>query len=255
VSLDAPKESFIVVILLLYNVSVFIYQHYQKQQYKHAREAILTNASVQRYFLDKFDLDLVGSRLKLQKTGKKKSRSRSKKGKEEESSVSDELQRLRDTVTDEQLNKAISELNIVVVGWTGGQPTLQDSALRMPLAILNVLQLIVFQIRFFVKYHVLKQRYSDGDREYLCRTHFKLSQEEWDAATEEYRNDLMNKPGPWRKKRKGRQGSSTASSNASGNSPQNDSGDEKDGDNASDSGDDGDETDEQKRGRSRRRRR
>merc|ERR1712228_307296 len=62
VSLDSPVESPIVVLVLLYLGIAYVVLHYQRQQQKQCKKAILGNATVIRYYWEKKKIDLTGKK-------------------------------------------------------------------------------------------------------------------------------------------------------------------------------------------------
>eukprot|EP01083_Nonionella_stella_P080340 220764_1 len=191
-ALNSPVESPILVVLFLYLGIAYVVLYYQRQQQKQCKDAILKNMSVIRYYWDEKKIDLTGKKKKSPKKGKKRGR----KDKASTQSVCE----IKDAIGIDEVNELISTLNLSVPGWKNTEPTYKQALIDTVTSVLWAASQILFQVRWILMYKVLKQSYSDSDREYLCRKHLKKSEMEWNAMPEADRVKLLNKPGKWKKR-------------------------------------------------------
>eukprot|EP01083_Nonionella_stella_P280640 954692_1 len=195
VSLDSPIESPIIVLIILYLLIAGVVLYYQKQQQEVRKEAILQNASVVRYYWEQKKIDLTGKK-KSPKKGKNKNKNKN---------ASQNITEIKENINIDELNRLIKKLNLQVPGWKNTEPTYKQALIDVLSSILWLFSEVLFQIRWILKYKLLKQNYNDADREYLCRKHYNKSETEWYAMPEQDRIKLLNKPGKWRKKDKNQQ--------------------------------------------------
>jgi len=198
-SIDSPREHIITVLIILFLCIAGVVYYYKTQQYNNIRNSILQNPSIVRYLYEKYQIDFTKSSNKLKRTNSGKKNRSAKKLKNIDDDKNDNDN--KNTVTDEQINVALQETKIVAPGWNSGKPTFLDASLNIFKFSFWLIQEIGFQARFIYQYKWLKQSYSDADREYLCRKHFQIDEETWTNATQEYRNELLNRPGIWKKRR------------------------------------------------------
>merc|ERR1712013_730443 len=183
-SMDSPVESPFVVLGLLYLLIAYVVLHYQRQQQKQCKEAILSHANVIRYYWESKNIDL---------TGKKKP---SKKGREMRS-----VAEIKEDISRDEMNEVIHRLNLLIPEWKETEPTYQQALLDVLSSVLWLFQETIFRVRWFVSYSVLRMAHSDDDREVLCRRHNKLDEAHWMTMPDAEREKLMNKPGPWKAKK------------------------------------------------------
>ena len=74
------------------------------------------------------------------------------------------------------MNEVISSLNLLVPGWKETEPTYQQAMIDVPKYLFIFGGELLFQLRWMIKYKLLKQSYTDSDREYLCRKHHKKTE-------------------------------------------------------------------------------
>jgi len=190
-SFDSPVESPILVLFLLYLGVAYVVLYYQRQQQQQCKEAILKNPQVVRYYWDEKNIDLTGKR-------KSKAKGKGKKGKVKD--VEQTLCQIKENIDTEQLNEVIAKLNLLVPGYKDTEPTYQQACLDIFGCIVWLAKALLDQVRWFVKYKVLRQSYTDEDREYLCRKYHKKTELEWISMPQEDRKRLLNKNGVWKRK-------------------------------------------------------
>lgn len=203
-AIDSPRESPIIVFILLYAALTFVVLQYKKQTYNTIRKNILTNGKVQRQILDSYNLDLSGRKVSKKKKDKKKSKKGSSSnlaatGSEEDSG---EEKSVEDQVTNEMINAALKAEKIIVPGWTGVEPDYKIAAKAIPQFFVWAAQEGYFQIRWQVRYTLLKWPYTDLDREYLCRVAHKYDLDAWKKLSGKQRTTMLRRAGPWRKGQK-----------------------------------------------------
>ena len=73
----------------------------------------------------------------------------------------------------------IGKLNLVVPGYRDSEPTYKQACIDVFTSMLWAFGEILFQVRWVFKYKLLKQEYTDDDREYLCRKYHKKTEIEF----------------------------------------------------------------------------
>jgi len=215
-SMDSPKEHPIFVLGLLYAASVVIVLQYQKQHYRNVRKSVLDNTLVQQYFEKYYNIDLKGNKKlnKRDQNNKSKSKNKNKNNKDDiisSSTLSSTLlasvdptinKNNYDEITDEQINEVIKKLPLEVPDWNihKPQPDWTDAFWAIPHWLEIVFKFLLFQLRWQYHYSILKKELSESDREYLCRTHFRLSEAQWDRFDENQKQSYLVKSGKWKKK-------------------------------------------------------
>jgi len=107
-----------------------------------------------------------------------------------------------DEVTDAQITNAIEQLHFEAPDWNSDkpQPDWTDAFWAIPKGLINAYKWSWFQLRWQYRYGFMKASLADSDREYLCRTHFGLSEEHWNNLTETQKQSYLGQPGKWKKK-------------------------------------------------------
>mmetsp|Transcript_19716 Transcript_19716/g.31374 ORF Transcript_19716/g.31374 Transcript_19716/m.31374 type:complete len:315 (-) Transcript_19716:106-1050(-) len=191
-SLDSPVESPFVVLVLLYLGIAYVVLYYQRQKQEQCKDAILKQPQVIRYYWEEKNIDLTGKKKVKGKKGKKKGKGNSDKS----------LKELKKGIGHEELNDVIQKLNLVVPEYSETQPTYQQACVQVFTSVLSMANELLFQLKWVLKYKLLKQDYSDEDREYLCRKHHGKSEIEWNTMPEDDRQRLLKKNGIWNKRKK-----------------------------------------------------
>jgi len=108
-----------------------------------------------------------------------------------------------DHITDQQINEAITKLNLTVAGWNPEkpQPDWMDAFWVIPNWIMLSSKVLFFQLRWQLQYNLLKQELSESDRHHLCRTHFRLSESKWNSLNDDEKESYLSKPGKWKSKK------------------------------------------------------
>ena len=172
----APKVDIrIVLVVTISIISGFQYWG-AMSRYKEAIEYFLT---VPKYRLKAIDIakeDGLLAKDPSSKESKKKQRGKTKEEiREEEESI---------------LRKIIEEKMQIRGGYS--KPTYKDvlwiQLVFFPVTIFNW---IVFYVRWFVKFMVLKEEYGQEEKEYLIRRYMKLNQAQWESLEDEEREEYM----------------------------------------------------------------
>ena len=152
--------------------------------------------------------------------GKKKNKGQSANGNQK-------LCDIKKGISIDELNDVITRCNLVVPGFETDEPTYKQACIDVATSILWAAGEVLFHLRWLVKYKVLKQDYTEEDKEYLCRTHHKKTEIElrfiynsllqiiydistqfdinftffrWNTMSEKDRLKLMNKSGIWNRR-------------------------------------------------------
>lgn len=186
-SMDSPKESPIVVLILMCLVTFVIVHMWKTQLYEKDRKAIVSHKVIENYIADN------SGKSESVKSKRKKSIKERRKGKT--ALEDDEFK-----YTDEQITAALKATDTFWPGWTG-KPTYVSSAIATVWLPVLFLQLTFTNLRWLILYGILRQEYSDADCEYLCYTEHDLGQEAWNMLSNEDKiQHLSKKDRPYNKR-------------------------------------------------------
>jgi len=197
--LDSPRESMILVFIILYALAVFVVYQYRKQRNYQIKLMLLKDNKVKRYFKD-IGINITDTKQKIIKKKDKKSKRKSKNKDNNNSNNKDKIKSSSD-ITNEHIQMALDKLNLKAPGFTVDEPEWKDVAKTLPYDILWLINKIIYKIKFRIKYQILGQTMSDDDREYCCRKNFGINEEEWNLMTLQEKQKYLNKPGQWKLKK------------------------------------------------------
>jgi len=186
--MDSPKESPIMVLILMCFVTFVIVHMWKTQLYDKDRKAIVSHKVIENWIIE-------NSGKKTSESAKSKKKKRIKDRRKGRSTEDEDFK-----YTDEEITAALKGTDFFWPGWNG-KPTYMQSAIATLWLPLLFVQLSVNNLRWLILYGILRQEYSDSDCEYLCYTENDLGAEGWALLTNEEKIErLYKKDRPYNKR-------------------------------------------------------
>jgi len=181
-SMDSPKESIILVAVLITAVSFVVVHQYKLQNYEKARKEIAEQGNILKFMREKYP--------ETQDTRTKKEKKKARKAENAEEPPF--------PYTDAQMNDALESTGTFHPDWSGA-PSYIESGMATVMLPWNVTLLLFNNIRWLIVYGLLQQDYSQADCEYLCYTENNLGLSGWAQLSLDDRISRLNvKDKPYR---------------------------------------------------------
>ena len=97
----------------------------------------------------------------------------------------------------EEINAVLSKLNMHVPERRVTEPTYKAACWDVATSVTWAFTELLFRARWALKYNVLGQDYSQDDREHLCMKHHQMTDEQWEATSQQKRDKMLSKGGVW----------------------------------------------------------
>lgn len=179
---DAPKENPLFVFLIVYGLVSYVTQLYQKQRYLSIKKTVLAMSKVKRWMKDKHP------ELMPKELDRKAKKALKKKGID----ADDEETKMVEAVPDYTLNACIEEFNIPVMGWTGGEPTLQSAATDVAYFPITFAEWAMYNGKWALSYY-LGGEMSQGDKIYFMLQSNDLERKCWDRMSWAQKAEILKK--------------------------------------------------------------
>lgn len=178
--MDSPKESPVMVLILMLLVTFFIVHMWNIQSYEKMRKSIVSHKEIENHIAENAE-----GKSRSVKNKRKKSIKERRKGKS--TLEDDEFQ-----YSDEQISAALAATDTFWPGWNG-KPTYITSAIATLWLPVLFTTLTLTNLRWMIQYGIFRQEYSDSDCEYLCYTEAELGPEAWNMLTNEQKIQYLSK--------------------------------------------------------------
>jgi len=181
---DAPRENPVLVLTGVFLLISYITSVYQIARFKEAKKGAINIPKIRRVLMDRSPESFPKQLTRSEK--------RKLKGKAEAPEV-DPIEAVPNALLDEVL----TQFKIPVKGWTGTGPTFVSAMVDTIMFPVTLVQWIIFQSSWQIRYRLLGQEMTRGDKLLLLLEKHDLDQRGWDMMSWENKASYLTKPGEW----------------------------------------------------------